>query len=260
MAMAVTAVGTILPAQVYATERHFTYTYETGVLPAGGRELEQWVTARVGREHYYSRIDTRTEYEIGLTDRLQGALYLNAKSISREDSQGEKESTFEFAGVSLEVKYKLLDPVAHPVGLGFYGEVTASADELEQEVKVLIDKRVGVVLLAANLVAENEWEFGPGAPERTFELKAFGGIAYVLRSRASIGIELMNSNKFPDGQGLEHSALFLGPVLSYAAERWWLAFTLLAQLPALKGSQPGDSRILSDHEKINGRLLFGLHF
>jgi hypothetical protein len=60
-----------------ANERHFTYTYETAVLPPGAREVEVWSTGRLMREQRSTRFDERVEFEVGLTERLQTALYLN---------------------------------------------------------------------------------------------------------------------------------------------------------------------------------------
>ena len=64
------AAGALSAAPASANERHFTYTYESAVLPAGQRELEFWTTWRNGRAQYYSGFDHRVEYEFGITDRL----------------------------------------------------------------------------------------------------------------------------------------------------------------------------------------------
>ena len=247
------------PGGGQANERHFTYAYESGVLPKGGKELELWVSPRIGRRDFYSRFDLRAEFEVGLTDRLQTALYLNSRSITEEDGQGDSKTEFEFTGVSSEWKLKLFDPVADALGFALYGEITGSTDELEVEGKLIADKRIGPWLLAANLVAEQEWEFGPGETEREMAAEAALGLGYFLTLNLSIGIELRNHNAFSEGEDWEYSALFLGPVLSYAEEGWWAALSFMPQLPALKGAKPGDSRILDEQEKINARLLFAFH-
>src|SRR5438046_2417387 len=70
-------VGILSPGVTQANERHFTYTYESAVLPAGVKEIEPWVTWRTGRTSFYSQFDYRTEFEAGLTDHLLAAVYLN---------------------------------------------------------------------------------------------------------------------------------------------------------------------------------------
>src|SRR5206468_7233929 len=63
-----------------ATERRFTYTYESATLGAGEREIEPWTTLRLGRNEYYRALDNRLELEFGVTDRLMTAWYLNLSS------------------------------------------------------------------------------------------------------------------------------------------------------------------------------------
>ncbi|HEX6764409.1 MAG TPA: hypothetical protein VF103_03005, partial [Polyangiaceae bacterium] len=68
-----------------ATERHFAFTYETGVLGPGEAEIEPWTTFRVGREHYYSRIDNRLEFEFGVVKNLQTSLYWNFERVTADE-------------------------------------------------------------------------------------------------------------------------------------------------------------------------------
>ena len=49
----------------FATDRNFTYTYESRTLQKGLRELEAWVTYKYGREEFYSSIENRMDFEIG---------------------------------------------------------------------------------------------------------------------------------------------------------------------------------------------------
>src|SRR5262245_5114486 len=72
------------PPRAEANERHFTYTYETAVLPQGAKELEFWTTPRLGREDYFARFDQRLEFEVGLTNRLQTSVYLNMDAVTQD--------------------------------------------------------------------------------------------------------------------------------------------------------------------------------
>src|SRR3954462_8025614 len=97
-----------LPRAASANERHFTYTYESAVLPQGARELEVWTTPRLGRDQYFARFDHRLEFEVGLTGRLQTSLYLNFSGQTAETAPGVRTSGMSYEGVSSEWKYKLL--------------------------------------------------------------------------------------------------------------------------------------------------------
>jgi hypothetical protein len=245
-----------LATEAEASGRQFTFTYESSVLPQWGTELELWSTWRVKRASYYSRFDERLEFELGLTDRLQTALYLNARSVTAP-SAGALKTEFKFQGLSSEWKYKLLDPVADPVGMAIYGEVSGGPDEIEFEAKFIVDKRFGAFLLAANVVAEYELKFGLTENEFEVVFEADLGFAWFITENVTLGIEVRNHNLVTAG-GFQHSALFAGPTLAVAGKKWWVALSFMPQLPAIKAS--GDATlVLDEFERFNTRLLFGVH-
>lgn len=245
----------VVSSPAAANERHFTYTYETAVLPPDGREIELWTTARVGRDTYYSRFDERLEFEVGLTDRLQTAFYLNFAAVSAETMPGVVESEFGFEGVASEFKLQLTDPVADALGFGLYAEVGAAPGEAYFEAKLLFDKRIGNVLLAANLVGEHEMSLGPGS-ESELELEFDLGLAFFVSTNVSIGLEARSKTALPGYEELEYSALWLGPTFSYSSKGWWLALSVLPQLPALAKEGDGGGPDLDHNESVSARLLF----
>ena len=248
----------------HASQRRFTYTYESGVLTRGQVELEPWTTFRIGKEDYYSRIDQRVEFEVGLTNRLQTSFYLNMSAVTaqQESSLG---SEFEWGGFSNEWKLKLKDPVADPFGLALYFEWGASTSDVEVEAKVIVDKRAGNWLYAFNALIEPEWEFElehgndvEAENEITFEFDLAS--AYFLSPSTSLGVEVRNHNLYFSEGGFQHSALFAGPVISYASEAWWATLTVLPQVAKLKGTEAdeGNSLVLTELEKLEVRLMFGV--
>ena len=255
----------ILTPRSEANQRHFTYNYESGVLAPGQREAEFWTTWRNGRANFYSQFEHRAEFEFGVTDRLMTSVYLNWKKTSMQDPTN-KDATVtkgEFQGLSSEWKYKLLDPVADPVGLALYQEYSAESNEFEWENKLILDKRVGDTLLAYNLTVEPGWTFGPGNRSYTIASENTVGATQFLTSRWAAGLELRNVNENqPTSTGFEYSALFVGPVVSYSRYEWWIALSWMRQLPALKKSlaNPQDKLILDEQEKNNIRILASIHF
>lgn len=252
--------GLALCSAAYPNERHFAYTYETAVLPPGGREIEVSNTLRLGRDQYYSALDHRLEFEAGITEHVMSSFYLNWSDVSNGNG-----GQFEWQGVSNEWKWKLSDPVADPVGFALYGEVSYATEEFELEAKTLFDKKLGNLLLAGNLSAEGEYVTGVNETElEEIELEADIGASYAVTPRFSAGLELRNHNEVAKETGSdemewEHSALFLGPNLSYATENWWVTLTVLPQLPALMKEEGGSMFVLDEHEKLNARLLFSFH-
>lgn len=248
-----------------ANERHFAYTYETAVLAPGAKELEVWTTLRNGRNGYYSRLDHRLEFEVGVTENVMTAFYLNWNNITSETAPGNLDTQYSWGGVSNEWKWKISDPVADAVGFALYGEVGYSTDEIELEVKTLFDKKIGNILLAANLVGEAEFESEVDETElEEIVAEVDLGASYQVNTRLALGLELRNHNEFAKEAGseefaYEHSALFLGPNISYATESWWVTLSVLPQLPALMKEEAGSILVLDEHEKINARLLFSFH-
>src|SRR6185295_11207794 len=95
-----------------------------------------------------------------------------------------------FDGISSEWKYKVLDPVANPVGLAFYQEYTVHTDEFEWETKLILDKKFGKNLIAYNFVIEPEWEFMPGDTEMTLVMENDLGVTHLFSDAFSAGFEI----------------------------------------------------------------------
>ncbi|MBM3214452.1 hypothetical protein FJZ36_06020 [Candidatus Poribacteria bacterium] len=235
-----------------ADERLFTYTYEPKVLPKGAVELEQWATMRNGRdEGIYTRWDLRTEIEVGLTDRLTTAIYANSSNkYEWKPGKAATNGTY-FRGISSEWKLKLLDPTADPIGVLLYGEVAVDRREWEAEGKLVVGKNIGPLTVAANAIFEQEWKAtldaaGEIGSETEQIVEGVGGLSYRIGSVA-VGAEA-RSHTVIEGDEKE-TAVFLGPAVHAAGEKWWATLTVLRQLSDEYGS----------HERTESRLLIGLH-
>ena len=239
--------------------------------------MEVWITHKYGREDYYSSIQNRLEFEIGLTQRLQTAFYLNLNASTSPvtfvaptiDSTGELifeersdlRTTFD-VGFSNEWKYQLTSPVTNKIGSALYGEITIFPNEFELEGKLILDKKFNRVTTALNLVGEIEWEAEHEEEENETEWEKESkfeidyGIVYSINNHWNIGFEARNNNVIePEGEW-EHSALFLGPTFSYKQDNWWLVLAVQPQVTDLKGG----GLSLQEHEKLNSRLLFSYSF
>jgi hypothetical protein len=67
----------------------------------------------------------------------------------------------------------------------------------------------------------------------------------------------------PEYEEFEHSAFFLGPVVSYRHEKWWATLTVLPQIYGKNyDGNPDNNKglVLDEHERVNIRLLFGFSF
>ncbi len=249
---------------VNAQDRLFTYTYQSTVLNKGQKELEIWNTFRAGRDDYYFRLDNRTEFEIGLGKNLQTAFYLNLTTQTQTEGPDsakfmETENELSFSN---EWKYKILDPVADPVGLALYAEVGVGSNEFELEGKLIIDKRIKHFTIAGNGVYELEMKpvITDNSTKWEKESKAdlYLSLGYSFSTRFHLTLENGWRNVFAGGE-LLHSAVFAGPGLSYAQDGFWINFTILPQIASFKGETNG-SLNLNEYEKVQFRLLFSYVF
>ena len=237
-------------ASAHANERHFTYTYDTEVLPVEARELELWTTF-LPMESGMLDMKQRAELEFAVSPKLMSAFYLNW-------SGGMHGSSFD--GVSSEWKVNLLSRTVEPLGLALYGEVGVGPEEVELEAKLLLDKEVGPLLLAYNLVGEAEIESEMSGAEVESEVEYVMehdlGATWRFSPHFSAGVELRNHTEFPEGE-FEHAAFFVGPTVAYSSTSWWAALSVLPQVYAIH-DEPG--LVLDEHVMDEARLLVGFHF
>lgn len=244
----------------YGQDRLFTYTYQSNVLSKGQKELEIWNTLRSGRNDYYARFDNSTEFEIGLGSKLQTAFYLNLSSITSVTDINNVKSigTEHEFGFSNEWKLKLMDPVANPVGLALYFEYGIGSSEYDVEGKLIIDKRINDLTIAANAVYELEYLPGIEAGRTRWEKENKADLdlafAWSFNPRFALTLENRFRNVFDDGE-LRHSSLYSGPGISWVQNSFWINFTVLPQVASFRG-QGGSSLNLDEFEKIQFRLLF----
>lgn len=247
----------------HADERRFTYVYEaSSVLPEDGLEFEQWITARAGREGGdYNRWEFREELEYGITDRLTTAVYLSFQDEyfhpDEDNLEGEEVENFEFAGISSEWKYQLINPHTSPVGLLIYGEGTIDSDEAELEEKIIISSNFAEDwVFATNVIFEQEWEFEGSETEKEGKLELTAGLSYSFHPKWSAGVEIRNVREYEELQleDEELTAWYLGPNIHYGAPTWWATLTAMPQI-GLEGS-----RNLEDAERVNVRLIVGKDF
>jgi hypothetical protein len=246
-----------------ASERIFTYTYQSNVLAKGQKEIEIWNTLHWQREDFYRKFLHRVEFEIGLGGNVQTAFYLNVQSVAAFEPGPSPSIEKELeVGFSNEWKFTLSDPVADALGSAGYLELGILADELELEGKLILDKQIGNTTHALNIVGEPAWgvavESGGTKTEFELGLEFDYGFSCELNENWNLGFEARNHNDYTKGNGWQHSALFAGPVISYRTSGWWVTLTILPQLYAFN-TEAGNKNShleLRAHERIETRLLF----
>lgn len=263
--------GFCYTSDIQAQDRVFTFTYQSGTLKKGQREIEVWNTLESGRTNFYRGLNSRVEFELGLSHNLQTSFYLNLNNSTEEVLTNLENAEIRYLehntqiGFSNEWKLNLSNPSANLMGSALYAELELFPSEIAIETKLILDKQLDHTLHALNLTFEPEWETEESSEgaEQEFEMK-FGlsyGFSYTLNPRLNAGIEIVNSNVYQEEEKFEYSALYAGPTLSYTAENFWINFSLLPQLNSIykKENNSSEKRIFEGEEKLKARLIFSLN-
>jgi hypothetical protein len=229
-----------------ASSRRFKYSYETTTMAAGAMELESWVTWKTNQasDPDFERFDIRHEFEYGVSDRFQLALYF--ADWRYEKSSGQSGET-EFRDVAVEAIYNLTDPNTTPFGSALYGEVKGSDDFIELEAKFLLQKNLGLWMLVYNVGGEIAWEDDYKNDEA--ELMQSAGVSYQFNPSWSVGAEVLHEIAVPDVDTIGDSGVYLGPNASWRNNRFSVALTGLWQLTSL-----------SDEPDFQLRTIFSVDF
>ena len=263
---------------INAQDRQFVRTYQSANMSKGARDLELWTTLRAGKESFYRGLDERLEFEVGLTDRLQTSIYLNATHqsfVDKSDSTGTIQSQSDFS-ISSEWKFKMSDANINFLGSAVYAEATVSGTGLELEGKLILDKRIGNHLIALNALGEWEWEQEITSKEvnnkveqtsksklmaTPFELDL--GYMYNFKPHIGLGVEARNQYEITTANGLEHSALLLGPTLYWSPKEgnYNIILSFMPQITNLrKSAEEPNALDLDEYEKYDFRILLDFSF
>src|SRR5436190_10705085 len=176
LVLIVTAAVAFCQISAFAGARDFTSLYEAPTSPPGSFEIENYATTRFSDG--FTDAAFRHEIEIGITEHFEASIYLANWNYtrSRENHGAHYDSS------SLEVIHNLTNPVADPIGISLYQEISGGRRVFESESKLILQKNFGPLILAYNFTLEAAWE-GEGLGERNGELQNIFGASYELSPR-----------------------------------------------------------------------------
>jgi hypothetical protein len=248
-----------------AAERAFVYAEQSQVLTPGTSELEPWTTLSVGRKHYYNELSARLGLERGILHALQLSLFWSFESRTRDvvvdelTGQLGRVSESELAAASLQAKYQLTDPVLDLLGSALFLETTLGPSASELAANVVLDGGFRRLLIVANLAAAYRLRPVRGDDgselETSFVLEPRLGAGFALPAGFRAGVELRAPLGIA-GEG-DGAALFGGPALGWASAGFWATFGASPQLLAFSNKSPGSRLDLTQHERLDVRLIAG---
>ena len=239
-----------------ADARTFPLTSTPWLGDAGEHEVGFWLTTHHGRQDPAegATLDSRVEWAVTLSPRLQVAAYLNA---AREPG-----GPLRVASSSVEAIAPLAKPGRFAVDPAFYLEATESGGELELEPKLLLGSRRGPWVMAMSLGAELEFRHDDeerlpdGAVLRNAVAgQITGGVVRTFGERLALGFEARGRTEHPNFGPQRSALLSLGPCLKLEARPAGIAIGVLSQLQGFPRTSGGLN--LVDFERTEVRAVVG---
>ncbi|BBP02992.1 hypothetical protein TPL01_22240 [Sulfuriferula plumbiphila] len=275
---AIAALASVLAQPATAGESPFGWIYTTDTHPKGKKEFEQWIETQRGQSQGdYTNTLLRSEFEYGVSDNYQIALYYNQRYVNayRNGIDGttggpdvdapsgfdpmSRYSKFRFESVSMENLYRLSNPYTDPIGMAIYFEPSIGPRGWELESKFILQKNFldDRLIWATNLnVSVERTKSATGEVERATPVDVLTGLSYRFRNNWSAGMEARNHREFT-GYGFgqpDHSAWFIGPNVHYATKAWWVTGAWRSQLKQASGFTDEQRAVIQ-----NGRIYGGEH-
>ncbi len=261
---------------VRADEHLFGWVRGAETLPHGHADAYQFITLRTGKAAgNYRGWDFNTEVEYGITDKFQIGLAVEQHYFHiHEVEELTEASTYRFGGLELSAKYRVLSPFKDKVGLALRVEAGYLWNDdvagIEQE-EVYLDPEIvlhknfldDTLIFHVNGGAQFAWGKKP-AEEYDYELAlhAAVGVAYRFAPGWFIGLETHIRSEFPemDFGNHEHTVVFAGPSLHYAAEKWWATLSYGYQVWGEGVDEPNNGKTYAEEARNELRLKVGFNF
>jgi hypothetical protein len=272
-----TLVPTCVSAEDIDTEHLFGFVIGTDVGSVGEREFQSQTTGRFSKTAgSYRAINQELELEFVPAKNFRVEVGSSATSYDINGIPGiEDRNQLDWQGVSLDLRYKLLDRNAAPFGLTFalethadrLDDITAApARKYGTGLTLALDRELipNRVVAAFNLLYEPEWThfFGTGVAEQESTAGVAVAVMTQIRPGFLIGGEVRYLRRY-DGIGLADfagQALFAGPTAYWQlSERSRLT---VAWSPQLWGRPAGSATTLDlvNFERHQARVIFGVNF
>lgn len=205
-------------------------------------DVQQWFSWAAGHSgESYNGFQSQTEFDYGLTDRLQLALTL-VYDWSRTRPPSGPADTDSLPGLAAEAIYVELPIDTSPIGLAFAVDPAFNARSRGIAFRVLLTKYLAGFENVLNINFENDWEKdGTDTWTACSGITFNYGIARPLDENWSIALELGNEFAFDEllTEGhlrTEANTFFFGPTLQYESELITVTMGVQAQLPWSNGS------------------------
>jgi len=239
--------------EVYQTQTYgagmFELEWHNSVIPKGHTQGERGTSSGGYASNLMYRTSLETAY--GITDRIEAGAYV---SFARPNG-----ASFQFAGSKYRLRGSLFEQGALPVDLGWYVELEwhrihqFDENELELELKPLIEKNLGKVEIDLNPIFEKAVFIGPNK-NRGFEFGYASGIYYNWIRDFSPGVEFYGGiGLIDDNDPLHDQQHYIFPVLR--GEARGIEYSIGPGFGLTRGSDQVITKVNLEFEHFIGALF-----
>ncbi|HVU06162.1 MAG TPA: hypothetical protein VHE30_30635, partial [Polyangiaceae bacterium] len=246
-----------------ANPRPLPFTYPHEQLAEGATEIEQFTDltpvrgkdGTTGDPRWFGLLQFQTEFEHGITDRLELGLYV-FYAPSTPSGFVAAANAPEGSGMKQRLRYKLAETGAWPIDVSLYGEIVEKQEEFEAEAKVILQRRIGPARIMANVTEETEFYY---KGETEIVLAPSAGATVEVTPAFHPGVEWWMNAEFPlEDEGPRVYAMgphhYVGPaVMAQFGELWWTTGVYLRVSDFGRTLEPGDG-----FGNVWFRTVFGL--
>jgi hypothetical protein len=224
-----------------ADDAPFLNTDPASTLAAGEMAVQQWFAWAAGHSgQSYRAFESLTEFDIGISDRLQLAATL-VYDWDYTRPPGSPAATTSLAGFQGELVYVLAPADQSPVGVALAIDPVFNPASHGLAVRLLLTKFLWGFEHVLNINFENSWDKdGAGGWSESGAIVFNYGLGYALNPHWTVGLELGNQFTFSRLATSVNfrdpgSTLFLGPSLQYDGAPLVISLGVQAQLPLASG-------------------------
>ncbi len=236
-----------------SAERDAPFTFNSRLTAPGSRELQVWLTPRVDRSAFQTRVTPRFGIDFGV---LRSLSVFVGSEATIESLPNEANAFDGNAFAQLQ-----FSPLRVERGFGVSAIVRAAAGltSVDVEARLGVDAQVGALWFGLNSSVEQRlwYRFTPGIATR---LEQSAALRYAFPNDFSMGFEGFFRSAFARGP-YQGSGLYLGPQFTFKRRSWWLAAGLYAQVYSVKARADrgnGERLEFRDNERFVLRLTLGI--
>lgn len=228
---------TLVTIPALADDAPFLATDPASVLGGGEKALQQWIV--IGHGHSgesYGALSSQTEFDYGVTDRLQTSLIL-LYDWSRTKVPGSPATTTSLVGLQGEVIWSVAKTDSSPLGIAIAIDPAFNPSTRAIAFRLLFTKYIAHFENVLNINFENNWdkdEFGHWQPSSAVTFNY--GLAHAIDAHWTVGVEF--GNEFAFSNSMTNADLtgasgtfFVGPTVQYDCKLATFSLGIQTQLP-----------------------------